>query len=95
MAPIKVAVLDDYQGISEPKFKALDPAQFEVTFFKDTLLPYNHPDTPDEVREQLVKRLEPFDVICMWCSPLRLKRKSDPLIASYDARAHAFPRSPH
>ncbi|KAL2155244.1 hypothetical protein VTH82DRAFT_3920 [Thermothelomyces myriococcoides] len=61
--PIKVAVLDDYQGISEPKFKALDPAKFEVSFFKETLRPYNHPDTPQEVKDELVARLEPFTVI--------------------------------
>ncbi|KAK4208517.1 D-isomer specific 2-hydroxyacid dehydrogenase [Rhypophila decipiens] len=61
--PIKVAVLDDYQGISEPKFKALDPAKFQVEFFKDTLRPYNHPDTTQEVKDALVKRLEPFTVI--------------------------------
>lgn len=63
--PIKVAVLDDYQGISEPKFKALDPARFEISFFKDTLRPYNHPDTPQETKDKLVARLEPFTVICM------------------------------
>jgi hypothetical protein len=63
-APIKIAVLDDYQGISEPKFKALDPAKYEVTFFKDTLLPYNHPGTPQDVKDQLVSRLQPFTVIC-------------------------------
>ncbi|AEO53078.1 D-isomer-specific 2-hydroxyacid dehydrogenase-like protein [Thermothelomyces thermophilus ATCC 42464] len=62
-SPIKVAVLDDYQGISEPKFRALDPAKFEVSFFKDTLRPYNHPDTPQEVKDELVARLEPFTVI--------------------------------
>ncbi|AEO69933.1 uncharacterized protein THITE_2155971 [Thermothielavioides terrestris NRRL 8126] len=62
-APIRVAVLDDYQGISEPKFKALDPSKYEVTFFKDTLLPYNHPDTPQDVKDKLVARLEPFTVI--------------------------------
>ncbi|GAB1309974.1 D-isomer specific 2-hydroxyacid dehydrogenase [Madurella fahalii] len=62
-APIKVAVLDDYQGISEPKFKALDPAKYEVSFFRDTLLPYNHPDTPQAVKDQLVARLQPFTVI--------------------------------
>ncbi|KAK4149371.1 D-isomer specific 2-hydroxyacid dehydrogenase [Chaetomidium leptoderma] len=62
-APIKVAVLDDYQGISEPKFKALDPAKYDISFFKDTLLPYNHPDTPQDVKDKLVARLEPFAVI--------------------------------
>ncbi|KAL2129035.1 hypothetical protein VTI74DRAFT_8309 [Chaetomium olivicolor] len=63
MAPIKIAVLDDYQGISEPKYKALDPEKYLVTFFKDTLLPYNHPDTPQDVKDKLAARLEPFDVI--------------------------------
>ncbi|KAK1828985.1 D-isomer specific 2-hydroxyacid dehydrogenase [Podospora conica] len=63
MAPIKIAVLDDYQGLSEPKFKALDPAKFEVVFIKDTLRPYNHPDTTQDVKDQLVLRLEPFEVI--------------------------------
>ncbi|KAK1777991.1 D-isomer specific 2-hydroxyacid dehydrogenase [Copromyces sp. CBS 386.78] len=61
--PIKVAVLDDYQGISEPKFKALDSSKYEFSFFKDTLRPYNHPDTTQDVKDQLVKRLEPFTVI--------------------------------
>ena len=64
-APIKVAVLDDYQGISEPKFRALDPAKFDVAFFKDTLRPYNPPDTPQDVQDQLVARLKPFTVICV------------------------------
>lgn len=63
MAPIKIAVLDDYQGLSEPKFKALDPAKFEATFIKDTLRPYNHPDTTQDVKDKLVSRLEPFEVI--------------------------------
>ncbi|KAH6853289.1 D-isomer specific 2-hydroxyacid dehydrogenase [Chaetomium sp. MPI-CAGE-AT-0009] len=61
--PVKVAVLDDYQGISEPKFKALDPSKYDVSFFRDTLRPYNRPDTPRDVKDQLVARLEPFTVI--------------------------------
>lgn len=65
-SPLKVAVLDDYQGISEPKFKALDSSKYEVSFFKDTIRPYNHPDTTQDVKDQLVKRLEPFTVICMF-----------------------------
>ncbi|KAK3938891.1 D-isomer specific 2-hydroxyacid dehydrogenase [Diplogelasinospora grovesii] len=66
MAPLKIAVLDDYQGVSESKFKAAlsDPAKYDVAIFRDTLLPYNHPDTPQDVKDQLVKRLEPFAVIC-------------------------------
>lgn len=64
MAPYKVAVLDDYQNVSEPVFAALDRSQFEVTTFRDTLRPYDHPDTTDAEREALTKRLEPFDIIC-------------------------------
>lgn len=62
--PVKVAVLDDYQGFAEPIFKKLDSSKFEVTIFRDTLLPYNHPDTPQEEKDKLVNRLEPFQVIC-------------------------------
>lgn len=65
MRLMQVAVLDDYQGISEPHFATLDKSIFEVTTFKDTLLPYNHPDTPAKVKDELVTRLEPFTVICM------------------------------
>ncbi len=64
MAPIKVAVLDDYQDRAGPGFKTLDPATYEVAIFKDTLLPYNHPDTPQSVKDELAARLEPFHVIC-------------------------------
>jgi hypothetical protein len=64
MAPLKIAVLDDYQGLSVPHFKELEAAGHEVTVFKDTLLPYNHPETPQSVKDELVKRLEPFTVIC-------------------------------
>ncbi|KAH7155674.1 hypothetical protein B0J13DRAFT_582558 [Dactylonectria estremocensis] len=64
MAPIKVVVLDDYQGFSDPHFTKLDSAKFEVTSIKDTLLPYNSPATPQSVKDELVKRLEPFEIIC-------------------------------
>ncbi|CAP59816.1 uncharacterized protein PODANS_1_1450 [Podospora anserina S mat+] len=61
--PIKIAVLDDYQGISEPKYQRLDPSKYEVSFFKDTLPPFNHSDTTQDVKDKLVARLEPFTVI--------------------------------
>ncbi|KAL8297072.1 hypothetical protein RB597_006250 [Gaeumannomyces tritici] len=64
MLLMQVAVLDDYQGISEPHFETLDKSIFEVTTFKNTLLPYSHPDTPTKVKDELVTRLEPFTVIC-------------------------------
>ncbi|KAK4659976.1 hypothetical protein QC762_0014220 [Podospora pseudocomata] len=61
--PIKIAVLDDYQGISEPKYQKLDPSTYEVSFFIDTLSPYDHPDTIQDVKDKVVARLEPFTVI--------------------------------
>ncbi|KAJ3494571.1 hypothetical protein NLG97_g3990 [Lecanicillium saksenae] len=59
---LKVAVLDDYQSAAEEYFRALGE-EFEVTYFKDTLLPYNHPETPQDARDELVQRLEPFQII--------------------------------
>lgn len=64
MAPVKIAVLDDYQKLSEPLFERLRDSGFEVTTFTDTLLPYNHPNTPQDAKDELVKRLEPFEIIC-------------------------------
>jgi hypothetical protein len=61
---VGVAVLDDYQGAAGPIFEALDKAIYNITIFKDTLLPYNHPNTPESVRDALAKRLEPFEIIC-------------------------------
>ncbi|KAI0106749.1 D-isomer specific 2-hydroxyacid dehydrogenase [Daldinia grandis] len=63
MAPLKIAVLDDYQKFSETPFKDLPSSGYEVTIFIDTLLPYNHPNTPQDAKDALVKRLEPFDII--------------------------------
>lgn len=65
MAPIKVAILDDYQGLADPYFEKLDSAKYDVVSIKDTLLPYNHPDNPQSGKDELVQRLQPFDVICM------------------------------
>jgi lactate dehydrogenase-like 2-hydroxyacid dehydrogenase len=61
---IRVAVLDDYQNISQTHFQALPKDRFEVTIFRDTLLPYNQASTPEHVKSQLVERLKPFEVIC-------------------------------
>lgn len=60
----KIAVLDDYQNISLPHFQHLDKTKFEITVFRDTLLPYNSPSTPEDVKTQLVERLKPFQIIC-------------------------------
>lgn len=64
MAQHKIAVLDDYQAISKPHFSKIDSSKFDVTYLSDTLLPYNHPDTPQSVKDELVERLRPFDIIC-------------------------------
>jgi lactate dehydrogenase-like 2-hydroxyacid dehydrogenase len=61
-SPIKLAILDDYQGIAPAHFERLKPT-FEITTFPDTLLPYNHASTPEDVKNQLVERLKPFTVI--------------------------------
>lgn len=76
VGPIKVAVLDDYQGFAEPIFRKLDASKFDVTIFRDTLLPYNHPATPQDEKDKLVARLESFPVICISLPPPNL---SDPL----------------
>jgi hypothetical protein len=65
MAPLRIAVLDDYQGVSKPHFSKIDSSKFDVTYLTETLLPYNHPDTPQSARDELVNRLQPFDAICM------------------------------
>lgn len=75
---LQIAVLDDYQGLSAPHFQTLDPTSSEVTVFSDTLLPYNHPATPQDVKDQLVKRLEPFAVICTPIVPSRLRSGVQP-----------------
>ncbi|KAI1431817.1 D-isomer specific 2-hydroxyacid dehydrogenase [Xylaria sp. CBS 124048] len=64
MAHPTIAILDDYQGLSKTPFEQLRSAGYQVTTFTDTLLPYNHPDTPQDAKDALVKRLEPFNVIC-------------------------------
>ncbi|TVY80624.1 D-3-phosphoglycerate dehydrogenase [Lachnellula suecica] len=60
--PVKLAVLDDYQDLSASHFESLKP-NFEITVFKDTLLPFNHPGTPDSVKNELVQRLKPYTII--------------------------------
>lgn len=59
---LKIAVLDDYQGASKKYFERFTQ-DHEVAYFPDTLLPYNGADTPQSVKDALVKRLEPFNVI--------------------------------
>lgn len=61
---LKIAVLDDYLETSEKYFKTIGN-EYEVTYFKDTLLPYSHADTPQSAKDELVQRLEPFQIISM------------------------------
>lgn len=65
MTQLNIAVLDDYSGISESHFSKLDSSKYRVTQFTETLLPYHQPETPQSVKDELVQRLESFDVICM------------------------------
>ncbi|KAI6708947.1 hypothetical protein PZA11_005876 [Diplocarpon coronariae] len=60
--PIKLAILDDYQGVAARHFEALTPT-FEITTFRDTLPAFNHPSTPDSAKQDLIARLRPFTVI--------------------------------
>ena len=61
---IRVAVLDDYQDFSKSIFSSLDHSTFEIAVFRDTLRPYNHVDTPTAEKDELVTRLQDFDIIC-------------------------------
>ncbi|XWW95276.1 hypothetical protein V2A60_003231 [Cordyceps javanica] len=59
---LKIAVLDDYQGVANRYFGSLG-SEFEISYFKDTLPPYNHPATLPSSQDELVRRLEPFQII--------------------------------
>ncbi|RAL67958.1 hypothetical protein DID88_008682 [Monilinia fructigena] len=70
-SPIKLAILDDYQGVASKHFDSLK-SNFEITTFPDTLPPYNDPSTSEDVKNQLVERLKPF-------TPLRNLGLSSPV----------------
>lgn len=75
----KIAVLDDYQSLSKPHFDRLREAGYDVTIFTDTLLPYNRPETPQDVKDALVRRLEPFNIICSLSFPRgEMRRGQEP-----------------
>lgn len=58
-SPIKVAILDDYQGIATPKFAPLvNQGKISVTYFPNTLNVRN----ADE-RAAQIERLQPFEII--------------------------------
>ena len=63
-APLKVAVLDDYQHLSSSIFAKLPESEYTTTVFTNTLLPCNHPSTPQAIKDELASRLAPFDIIC-------------------------------
>jgi phosphoglycerate dehydrogenase-like enzyme len=60
---LKLGVLDDNQSLAEAHFAHIPSSKIEITYFKDTLLPYSHPSTPDEEKEAIINRLKPFDVL--------------------------------
>lgn len=60
--PIKLAILDDYQGIAAKHFESLKPS-FEITTFQDTLPAFNNPSNPESTKQELITRLKPFTVI--------------------------------
>jgi lactate dehydrogenase-like 2-hydroxyacid dehydrogenase len=55
--PIKVAILDDYQGLSASHLSGFSASEFEFTHFPETLSPYPDP-------QPLIERLEEFPIIC-------------------------------
>ncbi|ELR08433.1 hypothetical protein VC83_01281 [Pseudogymnoascus destructans] len=63
MAPIKVAVLDDYHKISSEFLAKLPSSAFEITYFPSTLPSYAHPSTATSSKAELVARLAPFEII--------------------------------
>lgn len=81
MTQYKIAVLDDYQGLSKTKFAKLDPDKFEVTYLPDTLPAYSRPDVSQSVKDELVARLKPFQVICRFQCVDILIVQSSPLQA--------------
>jgi glycerate dehydrogenase len=56
---VKVAVLDDYQNISQPYFNPVAPDQLEISFFPETL----HPKHSTADHDALIERLKPFSII--------------------------------
>jgi len=60
----KVAILDDYLGVSKPHFAHIPPSKCSITTFTDTLPPYGHPKTTAAQNDALVARLQPFHVLC-------------------------------
>ncbi|RGP69258.1 d-isomer specific 2-hydroxyacid dehydrogenase [Fusarium longipes] len=58
-----VAVLDDYHGLAPTHFSKLDPSQYSIKYFPQTLRPYHDGHTSQAEKDELVRRLEPFDVI--------------------------------
>jgi hypothetical protein len=58
-----VAVLDDYHGLASSHFSKLDPSQYSIQYFPATLRPYHDAVTSQAEKDELVRRLEPFQVI--------------------------------
>jgi hypothetical protein len=59
----QVAVLDDYHGIAVEHFSKLDSSKYDIKYFPATLPPYSHVDTLQAEKDELIARLEPFEII--------------------------------
>ncbi|OBS18933.1 hypothetical protein FPOA_10658 [Fusarium poae] len=59
----RVGILDDYHGLASSHFSKLDPSQYSFEYFPATLRPYHDEHTSHAERDELVQRLEPFEVI--------------------------------
>jgi phosphoglycerate dehydrogenase-like enzyme len=59
----KMAIIDDILGISPSHFAHIPSSKVEITVFRDTLPPYDHPSTPQSDKDALETRLKPFTII--------------------------------
>ncbi|KAI9853081.1 MAG: hypothetical protein M1838_001582 [Thelocarpon superellum] len=63
---VRIAILDDYLGSSTEPFTQLQKwanGRVETERFPDTLPAYSHPSTTATAKDDLIKRLRPFQVI--------------------------------
>lgn len=58
-----MAILDDYLGIASAHFAHIPSSTLSVTSFADALPPFNHPQTAESSKRQIIDRLKPFTVL--------------------------------
>jgi lactate dehydrogenase-like 2-hydroxyacid dehydrogenase len=59
----KLAIIDDILAISPPHFAHIPSSKVEITVFRDTLPPYDHPSATQSDKDALEARLKPFTII--------------------------------